>query len=316
MGSDRDSDRGVRCYAGWVYHVGTNSLGYSLCSDRFLVIKGKFVTMFKRDPVEYPRAMPIRSGVVGTHLMVEEVGRQIYHGRALYVLRIFNRLDHSRQGKFACNTAEEVDKWISAFKHAKEEAEFSSERIGSGRRIMKADNEFDISGPRTHSRSVTRGISKLITIGRGPGSRLRRPSMVSPQEADSDGYYNYRGDTFEQADWRCFSTVNGLRIFEDIAASKAEKDTIMKAVGVIEATPDAIFEHIMSLDSALRYQSMVTQTLYMAHLIPSILRGFMVNGTFFSRDTGDATRMDLTQLRRSQPPTKAGQLNHASNGLI
>lgn len=33
--------------------------------------------------------------------------------------------------------------------------------------------------------------------------------MVSPQEADSDGYYNYRGDTFEQADWRCFSTVNG-----------------------------------------------------------------------------------------------------------
>lgn len=90
----------------------------------------------------------------------------------------------------------------------------------------------------------------------------------------------------------------------------------MKAVGVIEATPDAIFEHIMSLDSALRYQSMVTQTLYMAHLIPSILRGFMVNGTFFSRDTGDATRMDLTQLRRSQPPTKAGQLNHASNGLI
>lgn len=24
---------------------------------------------------------PIRSGVVGTHLMVDEVGRQIYHGR-------------------------------------------------------------------------------------------------------------------------------------------------------------------------------------------------------------------------------------------
>lgn len=60
MGSDRDSDRGVRCYAGWVYHVGTNSLGYSLCSDRFLVIKGKFVTMFKRDPVEYPRAVCLR----------------------------------------------------------------------------------------------------------------------------------------------------------------------------------------------------------------------------------------------------------------
>ena len=25
--------------------------------------------------------VPIRSGLVGTHLMVEELGRQIYHGR-------------------------------------------------------------------------------------------------------------------------------------------------------------------------------------------------------------------------------------------
>ncbi|KAG0630717.1 hypothetical protein M758_1G199400 [Ceratodon purpureus] len=255
MGSDMESDRGVPAYAGWVYHVGTSSLGYPFCSDRFLVIKGKYVSMFKRNPVEYPRAMPIRSGIVGTHLMVEEVGRQIFNGRALYVLRIFNRLDHSRQGEFACNTAEEVDKWVSAFKHAKDEAEFSSGRIGSGRRIINPDDEFDINGPRTHSRSVTRGIGKLITIGKGPGSLLKRPSMVLPQEPDSDGYYNYReGDTFEQADWRCFCTVNGLRIFEDITASKAEKGTIMKAVGVIEATPETIFEHIMSLDSTLRHQ--------------------------------------------------------------
>ncbi|KAG0591106.1 hypothetical protein KC19_1G150000 [Ceratodon purpureus] len=212
MGSDGESDRGVPAYAGWVYHVGTTSLGSRFCTDRFQVIKGKYVTMFKRNPVENPRAMPIRSGVVGTHLMVEELGRQIYHGRALYVLRIFNRLDHSRQGKFACNTAEEVEKWISAFKHAKEEADFSSGRIGSGRRIINAEDEFDINGPRTHPRSVTRGIGKLITIGRG------------------------------------------LRIFEDITASKAEKGTIMKAVGVIEAKPETIFEQIMSLDSSLRYQ--------------------------------------------------------------
>lgn len=46
-------------YAGWVYHVGTSSLGYPFCTDRFLVIKGKYVTMFKRNPVEYPRAVCI-----------------------------------------------------------------------------------------------------------------------------------------------------------------------------------------------------------------------------------------------------------------
>lgn len=35
---------------------------------------------------------------------------------------------------------------------------------------------------------------------------------------------------------------------------QAEKGTIMKAVGVVEATPETLFELIMSLDNALRYQ--------------------------------------------------------------
>ena len=58
--------------------------------------------------------------------------------------------------------------------------------------------------------SCTLFLLVLISLGTGPGSLLRRPSVVTPQEPDSDGYYNYReGDTFEHADWRCFCTVNG-----------------------------------------------------------------------------------------------------------
>jgi len=258
MGSNgRDIDRGpIPAYGGWVYHVGTSTLGYQFCRPRFLVIKGTHVTMFKRDPVEYPRAVAVTSGLVGTHLMVEEVGRQIISGRALYVMKIYNRVDQSRQGEFACTSAEEVEKWISAFKHAKEEAEYVSERIGSGHRIINGEDEFAINGPRTHSRSASRSIGKLITIGaRGPDGLMRRPSMVSPQDPNSDGVYNHReGDTFEQSDWRCFCTVNGLRIFEDATASKAEKGTIMKSVGVVEASPEIIFEQIMSLESTSRYQ--------------------------------------------------------------
>ncbi|XP_024370867.1 protein ENHANCED DISEASE RESISTANCE 2 isoform X4 [Physcomitrium patens] len=212
IGTDREGCRGTPGYSGWIYHVGTSSLGYPFCIDRFLVIKGKYVTMFKRNPVLFPRTVPIRSGIAGTHLMVEALGRRIFHGRALYVLRIFNRLDHSRQGELACNTSEEVDKLICAFKDAMEEAQSSSERIGSGRRIAHTDEEFDINEPRTHSKSVTRGIGKLMTLSRG------------------------------------------LRIFKDTTASKAGKGSKMKAVGVIEASTDAIFEQIMSLNCALRYQ--------------------------------------------------------------
>jgi hypothetical protein len=59
MGSDKESDPGVRAYVGWVYHVGTNSLGYQYCHARYLVIKGKYVTMFKRDPGNSPQAVRV-----------------------------------------------------------------------------------------------------------------------------------------------------------------------------------------------------------------------------------------------------------------
>ncbi|KAG0595475.1 hypothetical protein M758_UG169300 [Ceratodon purpureus] len=199
----------------------------------------------------------MRSGLVGSHLMVEEVGRRDIRNRILYVMKIYSKLDDSRQGEFACTTADEVEKWISAFRHAKEEAEISSIRLGSGYRILDSDDEFDINGPWKDSRAASRGIGgigKLITIGRGPEALLRRPSMVT-QDPDSEGLFNYReGDTFEAADWRCFHTVNGLRIFEDIAASKTEKSTIMKSVGVVDAAPEIIFEFIMSLDTSVRFQ--------------------------------------------------------------
>lgn len=35
---------------------------------------------------------------------------------------------------------------------------------------------------------------------------------------------------------------------------QAEKGTIMKSVGVVDAAPDTIFEMVMSLEKSLRYQ--------------------------------------------------------------
>jgi hypothetical protein len=56
-GSDRENDHGIPAYGGWVYHMGTHSVGYQYFHARYLVIRGKYVTMFKRDPVEHPRAV-------------------------------------------------------------------------------------------------------------------------------------------------------------------------------------------------------------------------------------------------------------------
>lgn len=56
-GSDRENDHGIPAYGGWVYHMGTHSVGYQYFHARYLVIRGTYVTMFKHNPVEHPRAV-------------------------------------------------------------------------------------------------------------------------------------------------------------------------------------------------------------------------------------------------------------------
>ncbi|XP_024530767.1 protein ENHANCED DISEASE RESISTANCE 2 isoform X2 [Selaginella moellendorffii] len=238
------SEKRASVYAGWIYHVGSNSMGYQFCNPRYLVIKGKYVEMYKRDPNDFPSKKPIRRGVAGKFTMVKEIGRQIFHGRVLYVLKIYSRVDHGKHGEIACTSAEEVEKWMSAFRHAKEEAEYVSNKLS----FINNETEFNVNGPRYHSKSY---LSKLIYIGRGPESLLRRPSMVAQDPLPAVSYTKQAGDAVEQTDWRCFRTVNGLRIFEDI---KSENGAIMKSVGVVEATPEMIFEMIMTLDISLRHQ--------------------------------------------------------------
>jgi len=48
------SGRSAAEYSGWVYHLGVNSIGHEYCHLRFLVIRGKSVAMYKRDPHDHP----------------------------------------------------------------------------------------------------------------------------------------------------------------------------------------------------------------------------------------------------------------------
>jgi len=48
------SGRSAAEYSGWVYHIGVNSIGHEYCHLRFLVIRGRTVAMYKRDPHDTP----------------------------------------------------------------------------------------------------------------------------------------------------------------------------------------------------------------------------------------------------------------------
>nr|GLL20333.1 protein ENHANCED DISEASE RESISTANCE 2-like isoform X2 [Ipomoea trifida] len=235
-------------YSGWVYHLGVNSIGHEYCHLRYLRIRGKYVEMYKRDPNENPGIKPLRRGVIGHTLMVEDLGRRkVNHG-------------------IACPTAGEAKKWMEAFDHAKQQADYELSRGASARNKLNMETEYGcihslIGKKKLHldlkSRDfglVGRKDSKESLLA-GPEKLLRQSSSLganSRSELYADG-----GDAIEAHEWKCVRTINGVRIFEDVAEAKSAKGVLVKAVGVVEASADTVFEVVLSLDRRQRYEYVI-----------------------------------------------------------
>ncbi|KAG5243777.1 protein ENHANCED DISEASE RESISTANCE [Salix suchowensis] len=254
-GDGGGEERGVYMYSGWVYHLGTNSIGHQYCHLRFMFIKGKYVEMYKRDPQEHPGIKPIRKGVIGPTLMVEELGRRKVNHGDVYIVRFYNRLDETKKGEIACPTAGEAQKWMEAFNHGKQQAEFELSRGGSTRNKLNMEMEIiNLEGHRPRMRRYAHGLKRLIRIGQGPETLLRQSSNLA-SNVRPDGYFDGEvGDAIEFHQWKCIRTINGVRIFEDVTNSKSAKGVLVKAVTVIEASADTVFDVVLNLDRHQRYE--------------------------------------------------------------
>ncbi|XP_028760833.1 protein ENHANCED DISEASE RESISTANCE 2 [Neltuma alba] len=238
-------------FFGWVYHLGTNSIGHEYRHLRFLFIRGKYVSMYKRDPHENPGIKPIRQGVIGPTLMVEDLGRRKVNNGDLYVLRFYNRLDEAKKGEIACATAEEAQRWIDAFDHAKQKAEHEMTRASSARERLSMETEINLEGHRPRVRRYAYGLRKLIRIGQGPETLLRQSSIAT---SGLDGFEGDSGDAFEAHQWKCVRTMDGIRIFEDVSDYKNGKGVLVKSVGNIDASADTVFEVLLNTDQQQRYE--------------------------------------------------------------
>ncbi|KAK9027100.1 hypothetical protein V6N11_066945 [Hibiscus sabdariffa] len=240
-------------FFGWVYHIGVNSIGHEYCHLRFLYIKGKYVIMYKRDPHENPGIQPITKGVIGPTLMVEELGRRKVNDGDLYVIHFYNRLDESKKGEIACLSAGDAQKWMDAFDHAKQQAEYELSRGGSTRSKLSMEADIDLEHQPRVKRYV-HGLKKLIRIGKGPEMLLQQSSKLCGI-GTSDGYFEGEfGDAIEAHEWKCVRTINGIRILEDVADTKNGKGALAKAVALVDASADTVFEVILNLDRRKRYE--------------------------------------------------------------
>ncbi|KAL1563471.1 protein ENHANCED DISEASE RESISTANCE 2-like isoform X1 [Salvia divinorum] len=240
-------------YSGWVYHLGVNKIGREYCHFRFLSIRGKYLEMYKRDPHDNLGTKPIRRGVIGHTLLVEELGRRKVNHGDVYPLRFYNRLNEAKKGEIACATAGDARKWMEAFDHAKQVVEYELSKGASERNKLSMEDEFDLEGHRHRVRHYAHGLKKLIRIGQGPEMLVRKASGMSGNGVET--YYDAdSGDTVEAHEWRCVRTVNGVRIFEDAASSTNGKGVLVKAVGVVDASADTVFEIVLNPDRHRRYE--------------------------------------------------------------
>ncbi|KAK8654846.1 hypothetical protein V6N13_107443 [Hibiscus sabdariffa] len=260
-------------FFGWVYHIGVNSIGHEYCHLRFLYIKGKYVIMYKRDPHENPGIQPITKGVIGPTLMVEELGRRKVNDGDLYVIHFYNRLDESKKGEIACLSAGDAQKWMDAFDHAKQQAEYELSRGGSTRSKLSMEADLQIKKmlhPIVYILQSLFGfvsavllilpivneavLLKLPILNEGPEMLLQQSSKLCGI-GTSDGYFEGEfGDAIEAHEWKCVRTINGIRILEDVADTKNGKGALAKAVALVDASADTVFEVILNLDRRKRYE--------------------------------------------------------------
>uniref|UniRef100_A0A0E0QJI0 Protein ENHANCED DISEASE RESISTANCE 2 C-terminal domain-containing protein n=1 Tax=Oryza rufipogon TaxID=4529 RepID=A0A0E0QJI0_ORYRU len=262
------SGRSTAGSSGWVYHLGVNSIGHEYRHLRFLVIRGKTVAMYKRDPSKNPGIQPIRKGVVSHTLMVEELGRRITSHGELYVLRFYNRLDQTKKGEIACGDPGEARKWVEAFEQAKQQADYDLMTRGVSWNRSQNENELNLDGHRPRVRRYAQGLGKLVRIGKGPEKLLRQSSNLQSHEIINTNFGGDSGDAFEAHEWRYVRTFNGIRIFEDIANTKGGKGVLLKSVGVVGANPDTVFAVVLSSDKHKRYEwDMLTADLELVEII-------------------------------------------------
>ncbi|GAQ87338.1 hypothetical protein KFL_003460080 [Klebsormidium nitens] len=223
---------------GWLMHFGENKNGKRYCNPRFVVLEGRSLSIYNEDPEQAHDEKPLFHGNMGPYTRWEELGRQVVDGHCLYGLRLYSAVNHAINGQLGAGSVEEVSKWLNALEHARDIAiQSAKDAEAREEQLVREDgiaDDFE-DGPR-------KSLSRLASIGLGVPAVFKNQAIIEGlQEAGFD-----IGDAFSGGDWRLLKLENGLRIYQDDSDLKSTHP-VLKAVGVIEAPAENIFQLAMSL---------------------------------------------------------------------
>ncbi|XP_072962181.1 protein ENHANCED DISEASE RESISTANCE 2-like isoform X2 [Typha angustifolia] len=201
----------------------------------------------------------------------------MHHGHMVYVLCVYNKKEKYHRITMAAFNIQEALIWKEKIELVIDQQDsvmangnkaytsfLYKSGIDNGRKDSSSDRESQCSHEEESEDQPA--LLRRTTIGNGP------PESVYDWTRETDSGLSNQSSSdqvFSRKHWRLVRCQNGLRIFEELL----EVDYLprsctraMKAVGVVEASCEAIFELIMSMDAtrfewdcSFQYGSMVEE---------------------------------------------------------
>ncbi|KAG8375166.1 hypothetical protein BUALT_Bualt10G0072100 [Buddleja alternifolia] len=245
-------------YEGWMVRYGRRKIGRSFIHMRYFVLESRLLAYYKKKPQD--NVVPIKTLLIDGNCRVEDRGLKTQHGHMVYVLSVYNKKEKYHRITMAAFNIQEALIWKEKIEsvidqhqesQATNDSKYRSFEYKSGMddgRNSSSEHESQFSAAEDEDDSRP-NLMRRTTIGNG----LPESVFDWTKELDSDlANQNSNNQAFSRKYWRLLQCQNGLRIFEELlevdflpkSCSRA-----MKAVGVVEATCEEIFELVMSMDA-------------------------------------------------------------------
>lgn len=208
---------------GWLYLIRSNRIGLQYSRKRYFVLQDHLLKSFKSVPLS-PDEDPVRSAIIDSCIRVTDNGRESMHRKVFFIFTLYNTSNHSDQLKLGANSPEDAAKWIQSFQE-------------SALKPNQNQGEFELSRSEPQSLRLNYSSKHSYSIDWTVYSSSVSDAMTS--------------DVVAPSPWKIFGCQNGLRLFKEAKEKESHRKwddhPAIMAVGVVDATSEAIFQTLMSL---------------------------------------------------------------------
>ncbi|KAK3127934.1 hypothetical protein QOZ80_7AG0580370 [Eleusine coracana subsp. coracana] len=243
---------------GWMVRYGRRKLGRSFFHTRYFVLESRLLAYYKKKPKD--NMVPLKSLLIDGNCRVEDRGLKTHHGQMIYVLCVYNQKEKEHQITMGAYDIEDALTWKKKIELIIDQQPDS--KTGKHRKAfatMDFDNEnggqfsYSDRDSAAEEEDERPTLTRRTTIGNGP------PDSVHDWTNEAEFGVSNQNDPNQlssKKNWRLLRCQNGLRIFEELLEVEylaRSCSRAMRAVGVVEATCEAIFGLVMSMD-VTRYE--------------------------------------------------------------